>query len=104
VSHTSLGKVSLWTSIAGVVVPVGLAAIVLVVVLFLTPQRYRGAPKYAGEGLAALAICLVLCFILEFVALGCGIAARRTTGGKAGLAISAVILTLAIALAKFVLH
>ena len=60
----TLGKVSLWTAIAGLLVPVGLAAVVLVVVLVLTPQRPRAAPEYAGEGLVALALCGILLIIL----------------------------------------
>ncbi len=64
--HASLGKASLWTSIIGFVLPMCL------VILF---------PANAF-------LCGVLFVILELVALGCGIAARRTATGKAGLVIS----------------
>jgi hypothetical protein len=84
----SLGKISLWTSIAGFVLPVGLAVFVVV--------RYWRAPK--NTVLTALAICLVLFVVLEVVAFVCGIRARRTTTGKVGLAISGVLLTLAFGL------
>jgi hypothetical protein len=98
---TSMGKASLWTAILGLVVPICLAGLVLVVVLYLTPQRYRGAPKYAGEGLVALGICYLLFCALELVALGCGIAGRHTAAGKAGIAVSGVLLTVALGLLVF---
>jgi hypothetical protein len=101
--NTWLGRTSLWTSISGIVVPVGLAALALVVVLVLTPQSRLG-PKYGNEGLAALAICGVLFVILELVALACGIAARRTATGKIGMTISGVMLTLALGLTAFALY
>jgi hypothetical protein len=99
---TTLGKISLWTAIGGIVVPVVLAAVVLVVVLFLTPQRERAGPQYAGEGLVALALCGILLVILELVALVCGIVARHTTTGKVGVTISVVSLTLAVGMTAFV--
>jgi hypothetical protein len=72
---TSLGKASLWTSILGVVLPIGLA--------ILRPGT--------GE------LCLLLLMMLELIALGCGIAARRTAAGKGGLVISGILLPLSIA-------
>jgi hypothetical protein len=92
------GKVSLWTATLGIIVPVSLAVLVLVVVLYLTPQSRMG-PVYANEGVAALAGCGVLFVILELVALVCGTAGRHTAPGKAGLLISSVLLFLVLILA-----
>ena len=84
-----LGKVSLWTAIIGIVLPMCLAVLAIVVFLFLTPHSRMGPSSDQWEGaLASLAFCGILFVILELVALGCGIAARRTASGKAGLVIS----------------
>jgi hypothetical protein len=83
---TSLGKISLWTSIVGFVVPVGLAVFVVV--------RYWRAPKNAV--LTSLVACLALFVVLEVAAFVCRIRARHTTTGKVGLAISGVLLLLAL--------
>jgi hypothetical protein len=84
-SMPALGRVSLWTSIVGFVLPGGLGVFIVV--------RYWRAPKNAV--LTALAICLGLFVVLEVSALVCGIKARHTTTGKVGLAISGVLLALA---------
>jgi hypothetical protein len=86
-TRTTLGKVSLWTAVIGLVVPVALAVGVILVVLFVTR---------AWEGLIRLVLCGALLVILELVAFVCGIMARRTTSGKIGLAISGVLLMLAL--------
>jgi hypothetical protein len=77
--NLSLGKASLWSSIIGIVLP---ACLYVLVVIFLS-----------FEGLAYGA-CELLFVILQLVALGCGIAARRTPTGGAGLAISGSLLLL----------
>jgi hypothetical protein len=87
--NASLGTASLWTSIIGIVLPGCLA--VLVALLFKPPEPVHGIRT----------ICWLLFVILELIALGCGIAARRTATGKAGLAISStcvVILLVLVAL------
>jgi hypothetical protein len=81
VNKTSLGKVSLWTSITGVVV------------LTLHPNLIRTFPNASGSfGLFIFAFCPIFSLLLEFAALGCGIAGRRTTAGKAGMIISSILI------------
>ena len=87
--NPSLGKASLWSAIIGVGLPGSLAVLV---VIFLKTKEEQ-AVGYAISGL--------LFGILEMVALGCGIAARRTATGKAGLVISGMILLLVLFLAAF---
>jgi hypothetical protein len=70
--YASLGKASLWCAIIGVVLPLCL--------LILFPAS------------ASPILCGVLLVILELVAVGCGIAARRTATGKSGLVISGILL------------
>jgi hypothetical protein len=84
VPRTGLGRFSLAAAVAGWVLPVvlGLAA-----APFL-PERF-----VEGGGLVVL--CVVVGFGLELAAFGCGIAARRTGAGKAGLIVSVVSLFLA---------
>lgn len=78
-----LGKVSLWAAVVGVVLPVCL--VVVVAMLFSHPALGQDAgPAYA--------CCGLLFVMLELIALGCGIAARRTATGKAGLVIGSVVL------------
>jgi hypothetical protein len=67
--YASVGKASLWCAILGGVLPVRLAILV---------------PANA-------LLCGVLFVILELIALGCGIVARRTATGKAGLVISGIL-------------
>ena len=83
--NASLGITSLCSSIIGVVLPACLAVLVAV---FIKPPNEQG-PAYA--------LCGVLFVILESIALGCGIATKRTATGKAGLLISGVLLLLALA-------
>jgi hypothetical protein len=68
--YASLGKACLWCAIIGIVLPVCLAILV---------------PANAF-------LCGFLFVILELIALGCGIAARATVTGKAGLIISGIVL------------
>src|SRR5207245_1379501 len=77
-----LGKVSVWSCITGAVLPGGLLALVLF--------NERLFPLEVALG--AIGPCYMLFVILELVALGCGIAARRTTTGKVGMVISGLIL------------
>jgi hypothetical protein len=72
---SGLGLISLWTAIAGVVLP---ALLALGTQLAAPPQRLSDA----------FVLCCVLGGLLELVALGCGIVARRTGTGKAGLIIA----------------
>jgi heme/copper-type cytochrome/quinol oxidase subunit 4 len=76
----TLGKASLWSAIIGVVLPGGLA-VLAAIFLNSTDARER-----------AYAICAVLSVVLELIAFGCGIAARRTATGKAAVAISVILL------------
>jgi hypothetical protein len=76
--NAALGKASLWTSVIGIALPTSLAILVGV---FLRDPKDQGL--YFG-------LCVLLGVILEVVALGCGVAARRTPAGKAGLAISSI--------------
>src|ERR1022692_3061004 len=85
-----LAKVSLWASLVGFVVPMCLVALDFIVVVFVLPPQ-RTAPPYAVE---VVAFSGILFLILELVALGCGVATRHTTPGKAGLIISGVLLLL----------
>ena len=77
-----LGHLSLWTAIGGVV---------LVFLLALVASLLANVT----EGFFLL--CWALGALLEVVALGCGIVARRTTAGKAGIIISSILLLLYIA-------
>jgi hypothetical protein len=82
--NATLGNASLWTAIIGIVVPGCLA--VLVAVFY---------PRHLGNDPGPLyALCGVLFVILELVALGCGIAARRTATGIAGIVISGTLCAL----------
>jgi hypothetical protein len=74
-----LGKASLWSCIIGIALP---AFLYVLVALFLSQ-----------EGLA-YGFCEFLFVILQFVALGCGIASRRTPTGRVGLLLSGGILLL----------
>jgi len=87
----ALGKASLVTSIVGIAVPVILPVLVLVI------EKRGGAAT-----VIAVFFCGVLGVVLELVALGLGIAARRTTTGKAGMIISGILILLLVA-AVFIL-
>ena len=83
-----LGHLSLWTAIAGLVLPILLAIGGLAAARFLLSLEL-------SEGYILL--CWALGFVLELVALGCGIVARRTGTGKAGLIIGSISLLLYVA-------
>jgi hypothetical protein len=106
-NNASLGKTSLWCCCIGIVLLVGLAVLLLVDILYLEPHTRMGtgpptpATKAAG---VTLAIGGVLFVVMELVAFGCGIVARRTAAGKAGLVISGVFLPLVLGLVGFTLH
>jgi hypothetical protein len=68
--YASLGRASLWCAIIGIIVPGSLAIL---------------APANAQ-------LCGLLFVILELIALGCGIGARATVTGKAGLFVSGIVL------------
>ena len=86
----TLGAASLWTSVAGFVLPVCMA------VLGLRLARPGGRMGPSDEETNVVLLCLGLFVTLELVALGCGIAARRTAAGKAGLVISGIPLGVAV--------
>src|SRR5262249_42955076 len=85
-----LRRISLWTSIVGLVLPVLSAtafAVLLDQSILLEPGTYY-------------ALCLRLGGVLDRAALGCGLGARRTSAGKAGLFLSlASVLLLVLVLA-----
>jgi hypothetical protein len=83
-------QTSLWSSIIGVVLPGCLAVLAAV---FIKNEYDRRVPYI---------ICGLLFGILELVALGCGIAARRTATGKAGMVISGVLFVLLLILVGLV--
>jgi hypothetical protein len=88
--NESLGKTSLWSSIIGVALPGCLAVLVAV---FIKNEYDRRMPYV---------ICGVIFGMLELVALGCGLATRRTATGKAGLVISSVLFVLLLILVGLV--
>jgi hypothetical protein len=88
----SLGNASLWSSIVGVVLPGCLAALVAI---------FLNNPVLGQDPDPTYGICAILFLILQLVALGCGIAARCTASGKAGLIMSGVLLPLALGLVSF---
>lgn len=78
-----LGKASLWLSILGVILPLCL--------WLLIGELHQQRGQQIETNFAAFA---ALFLVLELGALGCGIVARRTPTGKAGLIISAILLLL----------
>jgi hypothetical protein len=88
--NATFGNTSLWTSITGIILPGCLA---ILVVDFIKIPNERNIPYI---------ICGFLFVILELVAFGCGIAGRRTATGKAGLAISSILLLLGIVVFLFI--
>ena len=97
--NPALGKASLWTAVGGFVLPVCFALLALVGVLLLKPRLLE--PSWSEPG-AVSALCGIFLVALELVALGCGMAARRTATGKAGLFLSGVPLLLVLLGALFV--
>jgi hypothetical protein len=85
--NASVGKASFWTSITGLVLVLG---------AFLIHLSFMGRGPAGTLSTTDLLfpLCLLLALILELLAVGCGIAARRTAYGKAGLIISGVLLSL----------
>jgi hypothetical protein len=80
-----LGRTSLWSSIIGVVLPGCFVAFD-----FAYLQAHIKEPTLGYE-IFGYVISGFLFVTLELAALGCGIAARHTASGKAGLVISAGI-------------
>jgi hypothetical protein len=78
----SIGRISLWTSITGVVLPVLLA-----LGGSLLAERLDLTEGY-------LVLCLLLGIGLEVAAMGCGMVGWRSKSGKAGLMISVLSLVL----------
>ena len=86
-----LGRISLWTSIVGLVLPVLLA---MVFAVLLERNILREPGTYYG-------LCLLLGGVIELAALGCGLGARRTAAGKTGLFISLASLLLLVLVLAF---
>ena len=82
---SGIGRISLWVAIAGAVLPVLLAQGARLVA---PSQRL---PDF-------FVLCFVLGIVMELAALGCGIAARRTAAGKAGILTAGVMLMLGLLL------
>jgi len=82
---TGIGKISLWSAIVGIVLPVVLGMII---------YFFRDTLKV--DEVFLFVMCWLLGTVLELVALGCGIAARRTAAGKAGIIISVISLILSV--------
>jgi hypothetical protein len=86
-----LGRISLWTSLVGLVLPVLLA---MVFAVLLERNILREAGTYYG-------LCLLLGGVLELAALGCGLGARRTVAGMTGLFLSLASLLLLVLVLGF---
>ena len=82
-----LGRISLWTSLVGLVLPV-LVAMVRAVLLERNILREAGTYLLLGG-------------VLELAALGCGLGARRTVAGKTGLFLSFASLLLLVLVLAF---
>jgi hypothetical protein len=85
------GRISLWTSILGLVLPVLLA---MGFTVLLGQNILREPGTYYG-------LCLLLGGVLELAALGCGLGARRTGAGKTGLFLSLASLLLLVLVMAF---
>jgi len=97
-----LGKASLWASIIGIALPLSLSLIAIIYFVCGPGQpRGGGAGPEAQVVVWILISAPVLGVILEAVAFGCGIVARPTATGKAGLAISGIALLLALITALY---
>jgi hypothetical protein len=79
-----LGRISLWTSIVGLLLPV---VLMMVFAVLLERNILHEWGKFHG-------LCLLLGGVLELAALGCGLGARRTAAGKGGLLIAVVSVVL----------
>jgi len=77
-----VGLISLGAAVGGLVLPILFSiGAVLIARIVRVPATFYG-------------LCFILGAVLEVVALGCGIAGRRSTPGKAGLITSAISLSL----------
>jgi hypothetical protein len=83
------GRVSLLAAILGIALP----PIIFVIGFRLVPHGFR---VVAPEEWMLLAFCVLVAISFEFAALGCGIIGRRTLSGKAGLAISGLLISAAV--------
>ena len=95
--NAGLGKASLVCSIVGIAVPV--AFCILAFVFRWTPKIYEKDTPLDLVFYLFLFLGAISSVVLELVALGLGIAARRTTTGKAGLIISGILVFLGAVLA-----
>jgi hypothetical protein len=103
-SSNALGKASIWASIIGVVLPAAL--FILGITLANSPSAYEVMSHlgfFDNTRLVWGVAALVLSVILELAAFCCGIAARRTATGRAGLVISGAVLLLYLAVGVIVL-
>ena len=83
--RAELGWYSLYLTVGGIIGPL---------VLFILVRSVPGLRSPPGHLSPAEFACFLLIPILEYTALAMGIAARRTFLGKAGIAISLVLLLL----------
>jgi hypothetical protein len=81
---TWLGHLSLWTAVGGLVLPV----VLVLVICLVSSTLKRNVPDIY------LLLCILLAIAMELIALGCGIVARRTAMGHAGLLTSILSLVL----------
>ena len=79
----AIGRISLWTSIIGVVAPI---------ILGLIGNLVNPARRLSDE---SIMLYCAFWIVLEIVAFGCGIASRRTASGKVGLVVSVISFLLA---------
>ncbi|MBN2270168.1 MAG: serine/threonine protein kinase [Sedimentisphaerales bacterium] len=87
-SKGNIGKLSLILAIAGMVLPIIVAMVMIIVQWLRKSDLPEAGPLYI--------ICMLLFIALETAALATGIVARRTAQGKAGLIISAILLALTV--------
>ena len=80
--NSTIGTISLWASIAGIIVPILVALLVRMFV------KGNDEPYYM--------LCCLLFAGVELVALVAGIIGRRSPSGKAGLSISAVCIVITV--------
>ncbi|HEV7406385.1 MAG TPA: serine/threonine-protein kinase [Chthoniobacteraceae bacterium] len=80
---SGIGRASLWLAIGGVVVPILLA---------LVAQALAPAKRLPDF----FTLCVVLGFLAEVVALGCGFAGRKSAAGKAGLLSAGLLLIIGV--------
>lgn len=88
--NSRLGKISLWSSFIGVLP---------LCVLFPLAMDRINSPQ--GYPVAASRLLFIFFLFVELVAFGCGVMARRTATGKAGLVSSGLLLLIAGAVGIF---